>query len=68
MDSVCKGFEDYAQATSKAGGEPTLIRLMTHQGNMNPRWLENYDTIGCFYHLRRSASVGWKILLKYYVI
>jgi len=40
VDSVCKGFEDYAQATSKAGGEPTLIRLMTHQGNMNPRMSE----------------------------
>lgn len=40
VDTVCKGFEDYAQATAKASGQPTLIRLMTHQGNMNPRMSE----------------------------
>ena len=33
---MCKGFEDYAQAKYKASGEPTIIRLMTHEGNMNP--------------------------------
>eukprot|EP00092_Neocalanus_flemingeri_P005998 GFUD01006460.1.p1 GENE.GFUD01006460.1~~GFUD01006460.1.p1 ORF type:complete len:201 (-),score=51.33 GFUD01006460.1:649-1251(-) len=36
VDNVCKGFEDYAQAKHKSNGEPTIIRLMTHQGNMNP--------------------------------
>jgi len=36
VDSVCKGFEDYAQAKYKSSGEPTIIRLMTHEGNMNP--------------------------------
>lgn len=40
VDTVCKGFEDYAQATAKASGQPTLIRLMTHEGNMNPRMSE----------------------------
>jgi len=35
-DYFCKGFEDYAQAKYKASGEPTIIRLMTHEGNMNP--------------------------------
>ena len=33
---MCKGFEDYAQAKYKSSGEPTIIRLMTHEGNMNP--------------------------------
>jgi len=36
VDGVCKGFEDYAQAKYKSSGEPTIIRLMTHEGNMNP--------------------------------
>jgi len=36
VDNVCKGFEDYAQAKKKSNGEPTIIRLMTHEGNMNP--------------------------------
>jgi len=36
VDNVCKGFEDYAQAKYKSSGEPTIIRLMTHEGNMNP--------------------------------
>ena len=36
IEGVCKGFEDYAQAKYKASGEPTIIRLMTHEGNMNP--------------------------------
>jgi len=36
VETVCKGFEDYAQAKYKASGEATIIRLMTHEGNMNP--------------------------------
>ena len=66
VDSVCKNFEDYAQATAKvartimitlamitmttmttmtttarqASGAPTIIRLMTLEGNMNPRMAE----------------------------
>ena len=27
VDTVCKNFEDYAQATAKASGDPTIIRL-----------------------------------------
>jgi len=40
VDSVCKNFEDYAQAKSKSTGEATIIRLMTHEGNMNPKMSE----------------------------
>jgi len=40
VDEVCKNFEDYAQAKSKVSGEPTIIRLMTHEGNMNPKMSE----------------------------
>merc|ERR1719500_2454881 len=40
VDTVCKNFEDYAQATAKASGEPTIIRLMTIEGNMNPKMSE----------------------------
>ena len=29
VDTVCKNFEDYAQATAKASGEPTIIRSCT---------------------------------------
>ena len=36
VETVCKGFEDYAQAKYKSSGEPTIIRLMTHEGNMSP--------------------------------
>jgi len=36
VENVCKGFEDYAQAKYKSSGEPTIIRLMTHEGNMSP--------------------------------
>ena len=36
VETVCKGFEDYAQAKYKSSGEPTIIRIMTHEGNMNP--------------------------------
>jgi len=37
VDKVCKGFEDYAQAKSKASGKPTIIRIVTPEGNMNPQ-------------------------------
>ena len=54
---MCKNFEDYAQATAKASGDPTIIRfgtslsrfwtcltffsrLMTIEGNMNPKMSE----------------------------
>jgi len=40
VDTVCKNFEDYAQAKSKSTGEATIIRLMTHEGNMNPKMSE----------------------------
>merc|ERR1719315_752360 len=40
VDTVCKNFEDYAQAKEKASGEPTIIRLMTIEGNMNPKMSE----------------------------
>ena len=29
VDTVCKNFEDYAQATAKASGDPTIIRFGT---------------------------------------
>jgi len=37
VDNICKNFEDYAQAKTKSTGEATIIRLMTHEGNMNPK-------------------------------
>jgi len=40
VDTICKNFEDYAQAKSKSTGEATIIRLMTHEGNMNPKMSE----------------------------
>ena len=39
-EKVCDAFDDYAQATVKATGQPTLIRMMTPEGNMNPRFPE----------------------------
>jgi hypothetical protein len=36
VDAVCKNFEDYAQAKTKSSGEPVIIRIVTHEGNMNP--------------------------------
>jgi len=36
VDSVCKNFEDYAQAKMKSSGDPVIIRIVTHEGNMNP--------------------------------
>ena len=38
VDKVCDNFDDYAQATRKSDGEPTLIRMTTHTGNMNPEF------------------------------
>ena len=38
FESICKNFEDYAQAKDKADGKPTIIRMTTPQGNMNPRF------------------------------
>jgi len=36
-ENVCKdNFEEYAQAKWKKNGKPTIIRLQTHTGNMNP--------------------------------
>ena len=36
-ETVCKeNFEEYAQAKWKKNGKPTIIRLQTHTGNMNP--------------------------------
>merc|ERR1712001_11237 len=36
-ETVCKeNFEEYAQAKWKKTGKPTIIRLQTHTGNMNP--------------------------------
>ncbi|XP_023336654.1 protein canopy homolog 2 isoform X2 [Eurytemora carolleeae] len=37
VDSVCKTFEDYAQAKSKVSGKPMIIRIVTPEGNMNPQ-------------------------------
>jgi len=35
-ENICKNFEDYAQAKEKKTGKPTIIRLTTPDGNMNP--------------------------------
>ena len=40
VDKVCDAFDDYAQAKEKSDGAPTIIRLTTPQGNMNPRFGE----------------------------
>lgn len=37
VENVCKNFEDYAQAKYKASGKPTIIRITTPEGNMNPK-------------------------------
>lgn len=37
VDKVCTSFEDYAQAKSKVSGKPTIIRIVTPEGNMNPQ-------------------------------
>jgi len=35
-EDICKNFEDYAQAKEKRSGKPTIIRITTPDGNMNP--------------------------------
>jgi len=35
-EKICDNFEDYAQAKFKSNGKPTVIRLTTPEGNMNP--------------------------------
>ena len=35
-ENICKNFEDYAQAKNKKTGKPTIIRITTPDGNMNP--------------------------------
>jgi hypothetical protein len=42
MDKVCEGFGDYALAHYKSTGRPTLLRLTTVDGNMNPE-MANVD-------------------------
>lgn len=40
VDTICKQFEDYAQAKTKTTGEPTIIRIVTRNGGMNPKFGE----------------------------
>ena len=40
IETVCKEFEEYAQAKEKSNGEPTIIRIMARSGGMNPRFSE----------------------------
>jgi len=40
VDTVCKQFEEYAQAREKATGQATIIRIMARGGGMNPRFGE----------------------------
>ena len=39
-EKICDTFEDYAQAKDKKSGKPTIIRLTTPEGNMNPKFGE----------------------------
>ena len=36
LETICESFKDYAKATYKDSGKRTLIRLVGHDGNMNP--------------------------------
>ena len=36
MDNVCAQFKDYVVARYKSSGQPTLLRLTTSDGNLNP--------------------------------
>ena len=47
-ENICKNFEDYAQAKEKKTGKPTIIRLTTPDGNMNPLVL---DPLPCIYNI-----------------
>ena len=74
MDNVCKGFEDYAQAKHKSNGVPTIIRLMTHEGNMNPLMSqvdivpdEDLNTRLKFY-VSTSISVTNQIIFKHALV
>ena len=41
VESICsEQMADYAQARRKDNGEPTIIRIMAHQGGMNPEFGE----------------------------
>ena len=40
IDTVCKEFDEYAQAKEKSNGEATIIRIMSRSGGMNPRFSE----------------------------
>lgn len=40
LDSVCAQFEEYAQAKEKSTGEATIIRILSRDGGMNPRFSE----------------------------
>jgi len=44
VDTICTNFEDYAQAKTKSSGRPAIIRITTHEGNMNPKFGE-YDVV-----------------------
>lgn len=45
MDQVCsKGIKEYVVASYKASGRPTLLRLTTPDGNMNPE-MSNVDIV-----------------------
>jgi len=39
-EDLCENFEDYVQAKWKSSGKPTIIRMTTPEGNMNPRFSE----------------------------
>ena len=39
IDTLCEGqMSDYAQARYKDTKEPTIIRIMSHEGGMNPEF------------------------------
>ena len=40
LETVCKEFEEYAQAKEKSNGQATIIRIMSRSGGMNPRFSE----------------------------
>lgn len=44
MDRVCASFKDYTLANYKSSGRPTLLRVVTHDGNMNPE-MSNVDIV-----------------------
>lgn len=44
MDRVCSSFKDYTLANYKSSGTPTLLRVVTHDGNMNPE-MSNVDIV-----------------------